>query len=154
MSAEPIREDPAAERVLHDLSTELMSPYCPGRTIASCPSQQARKLEDHILAEAKSGKTREQIEAQLVERFGSDIVGYRAPASVTWGAAMIGALALGMVAVLGRRWVRRRAAGRAGSVAAAGAAAGAAVASEGGTRGPTREELDRLDDELDAIDEF
>jgi cytochrome c-type biogenesis protein CcmH/NrfF len=150
MSPESTREDPAAERVLHDLSTELMSPYCPGRTIASCPSQQARKLEDHILAEAKNGKTREQIEAQLVERFGSDIVGYRAPSSVTWGAAIVGALALGMVAVMGRRWVRQRAAARAGAAATGAVAGGAATAGAA----PTREELDRLDDELDAMDEF
>ena len=78
-------EDAERERVLAELSNELMSPYCPGRTIASCPSGQARKLEDHILAEAQAGKTREEIEQSLVERFGPEIIGYAPQPVVLYG---------------------------------------------------------------------
>src|SRR5688572_32245925 len=99
-------QDP--DQILQALSNELMSPYCPGRTIASCPSDQARKLEDHILAEARAGKTREEIEADLVSRFGDEIVGYAPPPGVLYAALILGLLALVLVARAGRNWARRR----------------------------------------------
>lgn len=147
--------DADAERILQDLSNDLMSPYCPGRTIASCPSKNARMLEDHILAEAKAGKTREQIEQQLVDRFGTDIVGYQAPPLLLYGAIVIGALALGLLLLAGRRWARgsRAAAAGAGAGAATAAAASGAAAT-GTTPEPTRAELDALDDALDEEDGF
>lgn len=135
------------ELVLQELSNELMSPYCPGRTIASCPSPNARKLEDHILAEAKSGKTREEIEAQLVGRFGDEIIGYAAPSSVLYGSLIIGLLALGGLGWAGRKWVSR---GVSGAVAK-GAAGRAAKATAGK---PSAAELDALDDALDDEDGF
>ncbi|MFY0531261.1 cytochrome c-type biogenesis protein [Nannocystis pusilla] len=52
-----------------ELSHDLMSPYCPGRTIATCPSPNARKLEAQILDQARSGESRETIENTLVARF-------------------------------------------------------------------------------------
>jgi cytochrome c-type biogenesis protein CcmH/NrfF len=147
--------DAAAERILQELSNDLMSPYCPGRTIASCPSKNARMLEDHILAEAKAGKTREEIEQQLVTRFGTDIVGYKASPLVVYGTVLVGALALCLLLVAGRRWVRKA------TVAKAGAPAGAATAAAAGAAGatapggePTRAELDALDDALDEEDGF
>lgn len=98
--------DREAEQLLSTLSTDLMSPFCPGRTIAACPSSQARKLEERILAEAKSGKTREQIEQSLVEDYGSQIIGYRPPPSLLITTVLGGTLALSLIIVLGRRWVR------------------------------------------------
>jgi cytochrome c-type biogenesis protein CcmH/NrfF len=133
--------EPEAERILQELSNDLMSPYCPGRTIASCPSKNARMLEDHILAEAQAGKTREEIEQQLVTRFGTDIVGYKPPPLVLYGTVLGGALALGLLLVAGRRWVRKTATAAAGGAAAA-------------TAEPTRAELDALDDALDEEEGF
>jgi cytochrome c-type biogenesis protein CcmH/NrfF len=136
MTLEPAEEPP--EQVLQDLSNDLMSPYCPGRTISSCPSEAARKLEDHILAQAEAGKTREEIEADLVDRFGTDIVGYAPQPVVLYGTALVAVAALVVVAWLGKRWVR-------GSRATGPAA--------GGTK-PTRHELDALDDALDDEEGF
>lgn len=146
-----------AEQILSELSNELMSPYCPGRTISSCPSEQARKLEDHILAEAKAGKSRDEIEHELVEQFGSQIVGYAAQPIVLYGAAVAGLLGILYVAWVGRRWLRGRtpdpvlatAAGAAG-----GAAVGANRAAPGGAAAPSEAERDRLEDALDDLDEF
>ena len=148
--------DAEAEQILQELSNDLMSPYCPGRTIASCPSKNARQLEDHILAEAKAGKTREQIEGQLVERFGTDIIGYKPPPLVLYGTVLAGAVALALLLVAGRRWVRgaRRAMPAAAGAGAATATATAAAASTATTAEPTRAELDALDDALDEEDGF
>ncbi|MEX1365394.1 MAG: cytochrome c-type biogenesis protein CcmH [Nannocystaceae bacterium] len=127
------------DQVLQELSTDLMSPYCPGRTIAACPSPQARQLEDHILAEAKSGKTRDEIEQELVARFGDEMVGYAPQPLLLYGSALVGLLALVAVVMVGRRWSKTSR-----STAAAGAGGGA----------PTAAELERLEDALDEVDEF
>jgi cytochrome c-type biogenesis protein CcmH/NrfF len=65
----PPRDPVQAEALTNELSHDLMSPYCPGRTIATCPSPQARKLEMHILDQAQQGKSRAEIETALAERF-------------------------------------------------------------------------------------
>lgn len=126
------------DQILQSLSNDLMSPYCPGRTISSCPSPQARQLEDHILSEAKSGKSRDEIESALVTRFGSEIVGYAPPPVLLYGSAIAGLVVLILLVMMGRRWSRRR------EPATAGAGAG----------GPTQAELDRLEDALDEEDGF
>lgn len=133
------------DQVLQTLSNDLMSPYCPGRTIAACPSPQARQLEDHILAQAQAGKSREEIEGALVARFGDDIVGYRPQPVLLYGSALAGLLALVAVVMMGRRWARRPAAVGLGAVAAAGVGAHLA---------PSQAELDRLEDALDEVDEL
>ncbi len=141
------KADREAEDLLSELSNDLMSPFCPGRTIASCPSSQARKLEERILAEAKSGKNRDQIEQSLVADYGSDIIGYRPPPSLLITTIVGGSLALGLLIVLGRRWVRAKpeqATAGAGKAGGASAKAGA----------PSVAELDALEDALDDEDGF
>ncbi len=147
---EPAKQpaDREAEELLSTLSTDLMSPFCPGRTIASCPSSQARKLEERILAEAKSGKTREQIEQSLVADYGSDIIGYRPPPSLLITTVLGGSLALSLIIILGRRWVRRAKPEGLGSDELGQGSAGPA-----GT-GPSLAEMDALEDALDDEEGF
>jgi cytochrome c-type biogenesis protein CcmH/NrfF len=98
--------DPPSEQVARELANELMSPYCPGRTISSCPSEQARKLEDWMLEQADAGRGKAEIETALVERFGREKLGSRTDPVVVWGsigAAVVGGLALVAAA---RRWRR------------------------------------------------
>ncbi len=135
------------EEILQALGNELMSPYCPGRTISSCPSGQARKLEDEILAQARAGRTREEIEAELVQRYGSDIIGYRPPPIVLYGTVLVAIAALMLVVMVGRRWVRRNRS----------TAPGAGEVASGGRRDvppPSRAEIDALEDALDEEDGF
>lgn len=145
-----------AHAVLQELSNDLMSPYCPGRTIAACPSKAARKLEDEILAKAEQGQGREAIEADLVARFGTDIIGYRPPPFLLGGTVVVGLLALFGLVVLGRRWSQRGPESAVSALASTGkpyrgthdtSAAPAAPQ-------PTRAELDALDDALDEEDGF
>jgi cytochrome c-type biogenesis protein CcmH/NrfF len=146
---------------MHELSHDLMSPYCPGRTIASCPSPQARKLEAHILEQAEAGKSREQIETTLVERF-PDIRGYVGRPEILYGTALIALLAIVGLALVARRWVRQTRL-RTAVAAPVGMAPGMDVGpvpvglpgsgSSAGAAG-SRRENDALDDALDRIDEF
>jgi cytochrome c-type biogenesis protein CcmH/NrfF len=141
------------DQILQTLSNDLMSPYCPGRTIASCPSPQARKLEDHIRAEAEAGKSREEIEAALVARFGEDIRGYEAQPLLLYGSALVGLLALVALVIAGRRWARKPAAAGVGAAAVGVGAAGVAAAAAPNLP-PSQAELDRLEDALDEVDEL
>ena len=130
---------------MHDLSHDLMSPYCPGRTIASCPSEAARKLEGRILVEAESGKTRDEIEQQLVQRFGPEVVGYAGRPIVLWGSLAVGLVAAVGLARMARRWV-------AGSGMTPVRVGDSAPAGTGATPGVA--ELDAVEDALDELDEF
>jgi cytochrome c-type biogenesis protein CcmH/NrfF len=59
----------------YDISHELMSPYCPGRTLATCPSPQAAELVQWIVMQEAAGVSQEQVIEMLIERFGEDILG-------------------------------------------------------------------------------
>lgn len=138
---------PEAEQLTRDLANDLMSPYCPGRTISSCPSQQARKLEDYIQQQAEAGASREEIEQILVQRFGEEKLGSRDDPTVLYGsiaAALVGAIVLAGAA---RRWLRASPAPGAAPKAAVGANSGARAA-------PSQAELDGLEDALDDLEEF
>ena len=82
-SAPPTEEanPPWAYEVWHD----TMSPYCPGRTLAECPSPQADELRLWILTQAAAGASREEVEGILFERFGDSIL--TAPRAEGWGLA-------------------------------------------------------------------
>ena len=91
----------------YDLAGDVMSPYCPGRTLASYPSPQAAELIQWIALQEAAGASREEVEAQLYARFG-DVI-RAAPKPEGWGLAayaipLISALAgIGLVV-----WVLRR----------------------------------------------
>lgn len=68
-------EAQAEESWGYDLGHELMSPYCPGRTLATCPSPQAAELVQWIVTQEAAGVSQEQVLEMLVDRFGEDILG-------------------------------------------------------------------------------
>jgi cytochrome c-type biogenesis protein CcmH/NrfF len=54
----------------YKVSNEVMSPFCPGRTLSACPSPQADELRMWLIVQEASGRSREDVEAELYERFG------------------------------------------------------------------------------------
>jgi cytochrome c-type biogenesis protein CcmH/NrfF len=79
--ADPVEPDGWAYAMAHD----LMSPFCPGRTLAECPSPQADELRLWILTQAAAGAPQEEIQEALYERFGDQILS--APRPEGWGLA-------------------------------------------------------------------
>jgi cytochrome c-type biogenesis protein CcmH len=63
----------AAPSWAYDLAQELMSPFCPGRSLADCPSQDAASLRMWILVQAAAGRTRADVEDELYARYGEVI---------------------------------------------------------------------------------
>jgi cytochrome c-type biogenesis protein CcmH/NrfF len=55
----------------YELWNELMSPFCPGRTLADCPSEQAEALRTWIVRQEEAGQPRAQVEASLEEQYGN-----------------------------------------------------------------------------------
>ena len=86
----------------YQMAHDLMSPFCPGRTLAACPSPQADELRQWILLQAAAGRSRDDIEANLYERFGDVILS--SPRAEGWGftayAIPVGAFLVGGVLVL------------------------------------------------------
>ncbi len=65
---------PAQENVwAFGLAYEIMSPFCPGRTLADCPSDQATQLRLWIAQQELDGRTQDEVVAELISRYGEDV---------------------------------------------------------------------------------
>ncbi|HTF33111.1 MAG TPA: cytochrome c-type biogenesis protein CcmH [Myxococcota bacterium] len=58
----------------YELSHQLMSPFCPGRTLPDCPSPQAAELQRWIREQERIGRPRSDVEAELYTQFGDVIL--------------------------------------------------------------------------------
>ncbi len=63
------------EQASTTLYDTIMSPYCPGRTLGSCPSPQAREMRHEINRDLQAGKTVDAIKETLVQKYGPEILG-------------------------------------------------------------------------------
>ena len=101
----------AAKSWSYDLAGELMSPYCPGRTLASCPSPQAAELVQWMVLQEADGATREQIVEMLIERFGEEILAAPPAKGITLWAYVVPVLGFlvggGLVVIALRRIVAK-----------------------------------------------
>jgi len=90
----------------YDIAHDLMSPYCPGRTLATCPSPQAAELVQWIVMQEAAGVTQEQVIEMLIERFGEDILGAPKAEGITLWAYIMPVLvfAIGFVVALFVLW--------------------------------------------------
>jgi len=70
-------EDPESVRArqAHELARELMSPFCPGRTLAECSSPDAGAVREEIRDELRAGEPPAEIRKKIEARFGDRVVG-------------------------------------------------------------------------------
>jgi cytochrome c-type biogenesis protein CcmH/NrfF len=68
--AAPSEGRAAPEGWAYEVAAELMSPFCPGRTLADCPSDQAKSLVLWIVVQEAAGRTRADVEEELFARYG------------------------------------------------------------------------------------
>ncbi len=129
------------EQEASKLFNKVMSPFCPGRTIANCPSPQAADLQVTIREKLSRGDSPEQIEAELYATFGDDIRaiprarGFNLLAWVVPGVFFL----LGLLIL--SRWLPRM---REAASSSAGPAAAASVEPELAER--IQQELSEIDD--------
>ena len=90
----------------------VMSPFCPGLTLADCPSPAAYELRDEIRARIDAGEAPEVILDELVAEYGQEILGN--PSGTPLGRLAVAIpVAVALLAALGaavfvRRAVRAR----------------------------------------------
>jgi cytochrome c-type biogenesis protein CcmH/NrfF len=133
------RQTPARQAA-SDLSRQLMSPFCPGKLLADCTSPNAGELRETIAGRLTAGETVAAVKADLVQKYGKEILGAPPAEGVGWLAWIVpGLLGLASAAAVG--WKVAQAV-RAPVARPAMAAAGAVDA---GT-------LAQLDDELRDLD--
>ena len=63
------------EKTAQEMYENIMSPYCPGRTLSACPSEDARVLRERILTQLNQGYSTDAVYRQLQAMFGKDIYG-------------------------------------------------------------------------------
>ena len=77
------------EPFAYDLAAELMSPFCPGRTVAACPSPQAAELVQWMVMQEASGASREDVIQALIDDYGEGILGAPPAEGITrWAYAL------------------------------------------------------------------
>lgn len=64
---------PSSEQAANEIFAEVLSPFCPGRALGDCPSSKATELKEEVRTMLKGGSTKEQVLAELFERFGDQI---------------------------------------------------------------------------------
>ncbi len=57
----------------YKMAAELLSPFCPGRTLAECPSPNAESLRLWIIMQEAAGRSQADVEEELYARYGDDI---------------------------------------------------------------------------------
>jgi cytochrome c-type biogenesis protein CcmH len=93
ISTSPTERRPSA----YALSYEIMSPFCPGLTLAACPSSQAQDLREQIARRVEAGETHEAIMRDLVSRYGA---GVRAAPEATGSGLVVWLLPIALGAVV------------------------------------------------------
>jgi cytochrome c-type biogenesis protein CcmH len=64
---------PSVETRAQGIFRSVMSPYCPGQLLATCPSSAADELRDQIRADLRAGRSASDIESALYRRFGDGV---------------------------------------------------------------------------------
>jgi cytochrome c-type biogenesis protein CcmH/NrfF len=68
--AAPALADTPSPEWAYDAANELMSPFCPGRTLSDCPSPAAESMRLWIHEQAQAGRTKQDVESELFARYG------------------------------------------------------------------------------------
>lgn len=71
-SAEQARSAGEVSKLTQELSQEIYSPYCPGKTLAMCPSGGASKVRQDIQEMASQGLSKQKIKDRVVEEYGEE----------------------------------------------------------------------------------
>lgn len=71
-SKEAVREPGEVSNIVEELSEEIYSPYCPGKTLAMCPSGGAAEVRRDIQEMAEHGVPKEEIKERVIEEHGEE----------------------------------------------------------------------------------
>ena len=52
---------------------ETLSPFCPGRSLADCPTEQSKDLKARILQDLESGKSKQEVLSKVLSDYGQHL---------------------------------------------------------------------------------
>ena len=94
-------DDPKTEAMAFDIASRTMSPFCPGRTLADCPSPNATEWRQDIRAMLSKGMSAAEIQKVLNQRAGENLsgapessLGWLLPVAMVAGALIVLTLVL------------------------------------------------------------
>jgi cytochrome c-type biogenesis protein CcmH len=73
LCAQETKLDPAMERQAEQIFLNTLSPYCPGRLLRDCPSNEAAELKEDVRKRIAAGESPEAIQESLFAQFGDEI---------------------------------------------------------------------------------
>lgn len=94
------------EQLASKLFNKVMSPYCPGRTIANCPSPGAADLQVTIKDKLQDGESPDEIEEELYATFGDELRAIPRARGFNLLAWILPGLFFGIGLVILTRWLR------------------------------------------------
>jgi len=104
-------QDQAIDTKAQELYDEVMSPFCPGRLLANCPSSQAADLRDRIREQLAAGEAKEDVIDGLYAIWGEEVLGARRNA-IAWLVPVAVIALAGLLLVAWLRGTSRRHAAR------------------------------------------
>ena len=90
-------------RVTHEVSNEIYSPFCPGKTLAMCPSPNAAEVRMQIQNMAMEGMDEQQIKENVIRQYGEEFRLVDPPLLDNVG--LLGALLVGMFGAGSMVWL-------------------------------------------------
>ncbi|MFP4600341.1 MAG: cytochrome c-type biogenesis protein CcmH [Persicimonas sp.] len=84
------------------VSQEIESPYCPGKTLAMCPSGGAADVRREIQDLAREGKDRQEIKDAIIDKYGEEFRLVEPPAEDNY--TLLGVVGGGLVCFLAAIW--------------------------------------------------
>lgn len=93
---------------VQEVNNAIMSPACPGKILAACPSAEGAQLRELVRRKVEAGETLEQIVQYFVEVYGPEVLPVPPPKGFNLTAWLMPFMALfaglGVVVVLVRAW--------------------------------------------------
>lgn len=65
-----VRDPGQVSQITMEISNQIYSPFCPGKTLVMCPSPGAAEVRQRIQVMAREGKTREEIKQDVLTTYG------------------------------------------------------------------------------------
>ena len=94
-----------------ELGEETMSPFCPGRTLQACPSEDARQLKLQITSLLSMGYSKDAIRRKLLAEYGEKISGLPANNSfkkIAWLSPALFVITGLLIVYFGLRFMRNK----------------------------------------------
>ena len=74
-SQEPALDAQVIDTRANEMYDQIMSPFCPGRTLANCPSPQAAAMRERVKQQLAAGMSQDEIVDSLYGIYGEIILG-------------------------------------------------------------------------------